>query len=523
MVVRFMKPDPHKTALIFPAHGVQLTYQELDSQADHAAAWLLSQGLNEGDGIALLLENRPEFIVLARAASTIGVYFTGISTHLAAAEVQHILVDSGAKVFIASNYTLERARQLAHANPQAVQQVACFTVDQATDGFASCADALHNWPLPAAFPERAVGREMLYSSGTTGKPKGIRKPLVPFADRHKPEPGFEQWARLFQADETMVYLSPAPLYHAAPLRYTLRVLAAGGAAVILSKFDPVTCLQAIQDHKVTHSQWVPTMFVRLLELPESTRRAFDLSSMRAAVHAAAPCPVHVKQAMLDWWGDIIHEYYAGSEVAGTTWITPREWRQRPGSVGRATMGIVHILDDNGHELPPGEVGKVYFEGAATFTYLNDPEKTGSAYNAQGWATYGDVGYVDADGFLFLSDRRDDLILSGGVNIYPFEIESVISRHPDVQDVAVVGVPDPVFGELPKAIVSLKPGIEPDQETANRLVAFASADLARIKLPRTLVFEDELPRLETGKLLRRKLKEHYRAHPEAGFPVSASGR
>ncbi len=279
------------------------------------------------------------------------------------------------------------------------------------------------------FSGRPLGRDLLYSSGTTGRPKGVLKPLWPAHLRGQADPEALGTARLMGVGEDTVYLSPAPLYHAAPLRYTLRVLELGGSAVIMERFDAQSALELIERHRVTHSQWVPTMFGRLLKLPDDVRRRHDLSSHRVAIHAAAPCPVDVKRAMLDWWGDILMEYYAGSEGCGTTMINSQEWRSRPGSVGRATTGQLHIVDDQGRELPAGEIGQVFFSGGGTFSYLNDPEKTRQAINERGWFTYGDIGHVDAEGYLFLSDRRADLILSGGVNLYPQEIENALARHP----------------------------------------------------------------------------------------------
>lgn len=518
-----MLAQSDKVALIFPSQHCQYTFRELEIRAQDVARWLLSLGLQEGDGIALLMENRPEFMEIAKAAVKIGIYYTPMSTHLASQEIAHILSDSSAKVLIASDQTLEQAMQLYRLHGESVSALTlkCFTVDTPTVEFASYSQSVSQTPKDIGLPDRALGREMLYSSGTTGKPKGIRRALVGFAERYKPEVGIDVWRKNFQIDGDAVYLCPAPLYHAAPLRYVMRVLDMGGTCVIMQKFDALTSLEMIERYRVTHSQWVPTMFIRLLELSDQTRARYDLSSMQSCVHAAAPCPVHVKQAMLDWWGDIIHEYYAGSESAGTTWITAAEWRQHLGSVGRPLVGKVHIVDDEGQELGPNQIGRVYFSGGSSFAYMNDPEKTKSAINDQGWATYGDIGHLDEEGYLYLSDRRDDLILSGGVNVYPFEIESVLSRHPDVADVAVVGVPHAVFGELSKAVVQLREGAIADEHTANRLINFTAAHLAKIKLPKTIVFEQILPRLETGKLLRRVLKQRYREQPDAGFAVKPS--
>ena len=514
---------PDKVALIFPAQQVQYTYADLEDRSNRVAAWLLSLGLQENDGIAMLMENRPELLEIALAATKIGIYFTPMSTHLASDEIAHILSDSGSKVLIVSDQTMAQAIHLRalHLHDVEHSPITGFTVDAARDDFSSFASGVASAPKLDTFPVRAKGRVMLYSSGTTGKPKGIRRPLIPDENRNLPDPGVAAWRKTFLIDGEAVYLCPAPLYHAAPLLYVMRMLDMGATAVIMLKFEAEQALQLIEAYRVTHSQWVPTMFIRMLELPQATRDKYDLSSMKAAVHAAAPCPVHIKQAMLDWWGDVIHEYYAGSETVGTTWISPEEWRLHPGSVGKPIVGKVHIVGEEGEELGSNQIGKVYFSGGPQFAYWNDMQKTQTAFNERGWATYGDIGHLDDDGYLYLSDRRDDLILSGGVNVYPFEIESVISRHPDVQDVAVVGVPHPVFGELPKAVVNLRDCVEANDATAQRIIYFTAQHLAKIKLPKTIVFQPTLPRLETGKLLRRILKQNYREQPDAGFAVTSS--
>ena len=366
-----------------------------------------------------------------------------------------------------------------------------------------------------ARPDRAYRAGMIakdtalfiYTSGTTGLPKGIRRPLIPHADRDAPEWDMT-WKALYGFDDRAVYLSPAPLYHAAPNRYVYRTLNEGGTAVVLKRFDPSLCLAAIARFGVTHSQWVPTMFHRLLALPEAERRAHDLSSHRAAIHAAAPCPVAVKRAMIDWWGPILWEYYAGSEGVGTTVISSADWLRRPGSVGRPVNGVkVHITGEDGAELPPGETGSIRFEGAPRFAYHNAPEKTAASYDARGWATLGDLGWLDADGWLFLSDRRADLILSGGVNLYPAEIEAVLAQHADVAEVAVVGVPHAEMGEQVHAVVVPRAAADA-AALAAALDTWCRDRLAGPKRPRSYEVAEELPRSEAGKLLRRMLKERY---------------
>jgi len=492
---------PDKPAALFPDSGEALTFGELDARANQAAHGLIALGLDPGQGIALLLENGPDFLILTYGAKRAGLMVTPLSIHLRPNEVAHVLRDSGAALLVASASLASLAGTLdlsgiAHR----------FASGGALPGYAPLAALLDG--RPTSWPEggRPIGREFLYSSGTTGLPKGIRRPLIPFEDRLKPE--FDMtWKAFYGFDETTVYLSPAPLYHAAPNRYVQRTMDHGGTAVILKKFDAERCLAMIAAHRITHSQWVPTMFVRMLALPEATRAAYDLSSHRCAIHAAAPCPVPVKRAMIAWWGPIIREYYAGSEGIGTCFIDSETWLRKPGSVGRPAYGRVHILDDEGRELPPGETGRIWFEGGPRFDYHNDPEKTAQAYNDRGWASLHDLGWLDEDGFLFLSDRRADLILSGGVNVYPAEIEAVLLTHPRVSEAAVIGVPDPEFGERPRALIVPRdsPG---DDDLAQDLLALCQRELAGPKRPRAVEFLDELPRSEAGKLLRRVLKERY---------------
>jgi acyl-CoA synthetase (AMP-forming)/AMP-acid ligase II len=508
---------PERVVLAMAETGVQYRAGEVARSALGMAQWLHAQGLQPGERFAVVLENRVEILALALAARQAGLYAAVLSTHLTPAEVAYIVRDCGARLVVASDKTLPQLGGLQDGPP-----LPCWTVDAATPQAASLPAALAAQQGPAAdFADRPLGRDLLYSSGTTGRPKGVLKPLWPAHLRGQTDPEALGTARIMGMGEDTVYLSPAPLYHAAPLRYTLRVLELGGQAVIMERFDAETALALIERYRVTHSQWVPTMFGRMLKLPEAVRQRYDLSSHRVAIHAAAPCPVDVKRAMLDWWGDILMEYYAGSEGCGTTMINSAEWRQRPGSVGRPTTGQLHIVGDDGQELPAGEIGQVYFSGGGQFSYLNDPEKTRQAIDERGWITYGDIGHVDAEGYLYLSDRRADLILSGGVNLYPQEIENALLRHPDVYEVAVVGVPHPDFGEQPLAAVVLRHGAQASLDTARAIAAQAAEVLARMKLPQRVVFVEALPRLETGKLLRRKLKERFREEPQAGFALRDS--
>lgn len=495
---------PEKVAAHFPAQGVALTYGALDARAERVARWMIGLRLAPGDAVAMLLDNRPEYLELAEGARRAGLHWVPLSVHLRPQEVAYVLGDSGAGLLVASPALAPLAAQLLAEG--ALDGRPRVALGEGLPGYGSYEAALAAVDLSVPREERPLGQVFLYSSGTTGLPKGIRRPLVPWADRDKPMWDMS-WKTLYGFDESTVYLSPAPLYHAAPHGYVQRTLSEGGTAVILPKFDPEAALAAIERYRVTHSQWVPTMFVRLLALPDGVRRRYDLSSHRCAIHAAAPCPVPVKRAMIDWWGPIIHEYYAGSEGIGTTVVDSHTWLARPGTVGRPVNGVtVHILDDAGRELPAGGTGRIFFAGGPRFAYHNAAEKTAASYDARtGWATLGDLGRLDADGFLYLSDRRADLILSGGVNLYPAEIEGALTVHPDVAEVAVVGVPDPEMGERVHAVVVPRPGAAPD---AAALDAWCRDRLAGPKRPRSWEFAAELPRSEAGKLLRRLLKERY---------------
>ena len=513
---RWAQLQPERIVLIQGDTGASYRAGDIADKAIQIAQWLLAQGLRPGDCIAVLLENRPEIVELVLGAREAGLYVAVISTHLTPAEVSYIVQDSASQRMFVSSYTWPNAKLVVET-----LGLPCFSVDEGTDGLPHLNAAVaSNTAPPVDLSQLPLGRDLLYSSGTTGRPKGIKKPLLAPEYRNKIDPEVAAWMRNMHFREGAVYLSPAPMYHAAPLRYTIRTLDVGGSAIIMGRFDAEKALELIEKYKVTHSQWVPTMLGRMLKLPEEVRQRYDLSSHEVAIHAAAPCPVPVKQGILDWWGDILLEYYAGSEGCGTTMITAEEWRRKPGSVGRAVVGTLRIVDDEGNVLPTGQIGRVYFEGGPPFVYLNDEAKTREAYNDKGWATYGDIGSLDEEGFLFLSDRRADLILSGGVNVYPQEIENALAKHPAVDEVAVVGVPHEDFGEQPMAVVVLKKDVQPTAETARDIVAQAASHLSKVKWPSRVVFERDLPRLETGKLLRRVLKERFQKDPQAGFDARA---
>ena len=498
---------PDKPAVVNAATGSTVTYRELDQRSNRLAQLLWAKGLRPGDHVALFMENHLAFFEVTWAALRSGLYLTAINRYLTADEAGYILENCEAQALIASAHLQDIAAALP---AQAPRCATCLMVDGSTGGFEPYEAALAEYPATPLADEPAGGL-MLYSSGTTGRPKGVLRPLPgkPIRENVRAASGLHKMAWGF--DEHTVYLSPAPLYHAAPLGFVVATQTLGGTVAMLPHFDPAAALEAIERYRVTHSQWVPTMFSRLLKLPEETRRRFDLSSHTVAIHAAAPCPKAVKQQMFDWWGPIIYEYYGGTELNGLTHVTPQEWLQRPGTVGKAVLGTLHICDEAGNELPAGQTGLVYFElPQMPFAYFKDTAKTKGVQHPQhrNWSALGDVGYVDDEGYLFLTDRASFMIISGGVNIYPQEIENVFIVHPKVADVAVIGVPHEDMGEEVRAVVQPAAGIEPGPELEAELLAFARQHMAHYKCPRKIDFDPELPRLPTGKLYKRLIKDRY---------------
>ncbi|MGW4365738.1 acyl-CoA synthetase [Nocardia takedensis] len=499
---------PDKPAVIIAETGEILTYRELEENSIRLSRHLRDAGLRRGDHVALLSVNDARVYEVYWAALRTGLYITAVNRHLSPAEISYIVNDCGAKALIVSAELADSAEQIRTRTP-AVELRLAFGGPVA--GYESYEKA-----LAAASPEPPAdqprGTDMLYSSGTTGRPKGIKLPL---SDRQVGDAPGDTYTALFGPlygfDTETVYLSPAPLYHAAPLRYGGVVHALGGTLVVMEKFDAEQALAAIERYRVTHSQWVPTMFVRMLKLDESVRTRYDVSSMKVAVHAAAPCPVEVKRAMIDWWGPVLHEYYASTEANGATFINPEQWLRKPGSVGPALLGTIRICGSDGAELPAGEIGTVYFErDELPFAYHNDPAKTAEAAHPEHptWTTTGDIGYVDDEGFLFLTDRKAFMIISGGVNIYPQEVEDALALHPKVLDVAVIGLPDEEMGESVKAVVQPAPGVEPSGELADELRDYLRDRIAHYKVPRSFDFDDDLPRTPTGKLVKGKLRQRY---------------
>ena len=494
---------PDKAAYIMASTGDVVTYKQLDEASNRLAHVFADLGLVEGDSIALMLENSVHFFEITWAAQRSGLYYTAISSRLTAEEASYIVNDCGAQVFVTSHYLAPVASELVGQMPNVKL---ALMIDGVVDGYESYETVTASKPSTPIAHERE-GADMLYSSGTTGRPKGVKVPL-PNADAGAPSAVQLLGQMLYGFTDDMVYLSPAPLYHAAPLRFSMSVQRMGGTVVVMEHFDPAEFLRLVDQYKVTHTQVVPTMFVRMLKLDPSERTA-DVSSLRTVIHAAAPCPVEVKRQMIEWWGPIIFEYYAGTEGNGFVACNSEEWLAHPGTVGRSLTGVVHIVDEeSGEEVPVGETGTVYFEGGSTFEYHNDPEKTKGSRLANGWSTLGDIGRLDEDGFLYLTDRKAYMIISGGVNIYPQEAENLLVTHQKVMDVAVFGVPNPDFGEEVKAVVQPMNWDDAGPDLERELIAFCKEHLSGIKCPRTIDFEQELPRHPTGKLYKRLLRDRY---------------
>ncbi|GAA1097737.1 acyl-CoA synthetase [Tsukamurella spumae] len=499
----FAELTPDKPAAIDADTGDTLTYARLNDESTRLAHHLHALGLRRGDTIAIVASNDLRIFCAYLAAIRSGLYVAAVNHHLTAGEVNYILEDCDARALFAGADVAEAVSQ-ARELPGLAGAGHAIAWGGAIAGFADYDEVL---AAADATPltDQPRGIDMLYSSGTTGRPKGIRIPLPEGQVDEIPDAYTAIFAPTYGMDEHTVYLSPAPLYHAAPLRFCGVAMSVGGTVIMMHRFDPEEALALIEKYRVTHSQWVPTMFVRMLKLPEQTRARYDTSSLKVAIHAAAPCPAEVKRSMIDWWGPVIHEYYASTEAAGATFISPQEALERPGSVGRAGLGVARICGDDGAVLPAGEIGTIYFERETMpFQYHNAPEKTRAAQHPEheNWATTGDVGYLDEDGYLYLTDRKDFMIITGGVNIYPQESESALIMHPAVADVAVIGVPDADLGETALACVELAPGAAPSDELARELIAYAGRDLARYKLPRAVRFVDSLPRTPTGKLVKR---------------------
>jgi long-chain acyl-CoA synthetase len=514
----YARTQPDKIAYQMAGSGETISYRELDEASNQGAQLFRSLGLKEGDHIALLIENRLEFMEICWAAQRSGLYYTAISRYLTQDEIAYIVRDCGARVVITSAKCAEPIKALVTEASRAPHAPLFYMIDEPLPGFRSWDRELAQQPT-TPIADEVAGYDMLYSSGTTGRPKGIKR-----QSEHNPIDLPNPFLKLLCANmcgmnADSIYLSPAPLYHAAPLRFSMMAITLGGTVVIMESFDAEEFLRLLEKHKITQSQLVPTMFVRMLKLPEEIRLRYDVSSLKGAIHAAAPCPVDVKARMIEWWGPTLIEYYAGSEGNGVTVSTSQQWLDHRGTVGRAVVGKVRILDENDQEVPTGQIGTVYFADAPVFSYHNDPEKTKRAYNAKGWSTLGDVGYLDDEGFLYLTDRKSYMIISGGVNIYPQETEDVLLGHPDVADVAVFGVPHEEMGEEVKAVVQPHDMARAGKQFEAELIAFCRQHLSPIKCPKSIDFEAELPRTPTGKLVKRHLRDKY--WPKAAVEVQAT--
>ena len=496
---------PDHPAVIMAESGARISYAELDAASNRFAHLLRAHGLDAGDAFAVLLENRIEYFTLIWGSQRAGTMLVPVSSRLTPPEIAYILADSGARLLVTSAKFADALAALVAELPD----VAVVSLDD--DGDEGFVASMGRQP-PTPIADQSAGQTMLYSSGTTGRPKGVRpkppedpSPTAPVALM-----GLATMGAGMPADGSIVYLSPAPLYHAAPLAWASTVHRLGGTVVVMEKFAPEAALAAIERYRITDSQWVPTHFVRLLRLPEEERGRYDLSSHRRAIHAAAPCPIPIKRAMIDWWGPIILEYYAGSEGIGMTFVDSANWLDRPGTVGKAIHGALHICGADGAELPPGQDGLIYFENAVLPTYHNDPAKTADAMHANGWMTLGDIGHVDADGYLFLTDRKSHMIISGGVNIYPQEIENLLASHPRVMDAAVIGAPDPDLGEQVVAVVQPVDMGDAGAALEQELRDYLAPQLARNKIPRHFEFRADLPREANGKLYKRELRDEFAA-------------
>jgi long-chain acyl-CoA synthetase len=501
--ISFAQTTPDKAALVDADSGETRSYSRLNDLANQGAHALRHLGLDRGNVVAVLLENGFDIFEIAWAAQRSGLYLTSISTKFAAADVRYIVEDSSARSLIAS----DRLSSIAAAALDHLPQVRGFATSSEIGSLESW-KALRDSQPTFSIPNESPGTDMLYSSGTTGRPKGVRPPL-PHGEIFAPTPLMRMAANLYDMGPQTVYLSTSPLYHAAPQRWALTVQRMGGTVIFTDQFDAERTLALIEQYRVTHATFVPTHFIRMLKLPPEVRKRYDHTSLKAVVHAAAPCPVPVKRAMIEWWGPIVHEYYSGTESCGITALNSEEWLKKPGSVGRAVLGIVKITDDSGNELPPNHIGNVYFADGPKFEYHNDSAKTAEAHDFRGWATMGDIGQIDEDGYLYLSDRKNFMIISGGVNIYPQEIENLLVTHPKVADAAVIGAPDEEMGEKVVAVIQPVHWTDAGDPLADELRSFTRSALGSVKCPRQFHFRESLPRETTGKLMKRLLRDEYR--------------
>ena len=505
------KPD--HPAIVMAGSGETVTYGAMEATANRFARLLRGRGLARGDHFAMLMENNALYLQLVWGSQRAGTMMVPVSTRLTAPEIAYIMRDAGVRLLVTSTKYGHVAARL---------RIECPDCDALVLGSGEGDDleAALFAQDPSPLSDPLPGQYMLYSSGTTGRPKGV-KPRAPVDDdilAVNPLVGLAIMGAGMPADGSMIYLSPAPLYHAAPLGWCTTAHRLGATVVVMEKFEPEHALETIEKYRITDSQWVPTHFVRMLKLPEEIRARYDLSSHQRAIHAAAPCPVPVKRAMIDWWGPIIIEYYAGSEGIGMTLIKSEDWLAHPGSVGKAIHGKLHICGPEAEELGPDEDGLIYFENETIPTYHNDPVKTAEAMHAAGWMTLGDIGHLDGDGYLYLTDRKSHMIICGGVNIYPQEIENLLVTHPKVMDAAVIGAPEPDLGEQVVAVVQPVDMAIAGEALEQELRDFLAPQLSRVKMPRLFDFRAELPREANGKLYKRELRDEFKLRAEQGEPA-----
>jgi fatty-acyl-CoA synthase len=499
---------PDHPAMIMAGSGQTVTFAEMDAYANRFAQLLRARGLKRGDHFAVLMENNVHYLQVVWGSQRAGTMMVPISTRLTAPEICYILKDAGAKFLLTST---RYAEAIEGIRDECADLPLLIVDGEGEEDYEAALAAQPAEPIA----DQAPGQYMLYSSGTTGRPKGV-KPAPPEDDdilATNPLMGLAVMGAGMPADGSMVYLSPAPLYHAAPIGWCTTAQRLGGTVVVMEKFDPEHALETIEKYKVTDSQWVPTHFVRMLKLDPEVRTRYDLSSHQRALHAAAPCPVPIKREMIEWWGPIINEYYAGSEGVGMTLIKAEDWLTHPGSVGKAIHGTLHVCDAEGEEVPAGQDGLLYFENDLIPTYHNDPEKTREAMHPKGWMTLGDIGHVDEDGFLYLTDRKSHMIISGGVNIYPQEIENLLVTHDKVMDAAVIGAPCPDFGEKVVAVVQPIDMADAGDALEAELRDFLAPSLSKIKMPKLFDFRAQLPREANGKLYKRELRDEFQKAAE----------
>lgn len=501
---------PDRPAIIMGGSGQQQTFAELDERSARLAQLFWAEGLRPGDHVAILMENHIRYIEVFWAAFRSGLYLTTINRYLTPAEAGYIIDNCDAKVLVMSAYTSDVASAVIPMTPKVRRRL---MVDGTVPGYDAYEEALMGHPATKR-NEEPLGRTMLYSSGTTGQPKGVWRPLTGRTVQEGKPQLIPVYQTMYDMGPDTVYLSPAPIYHSAPLLFSTDSMALGATVVMMEKFDPERALALIEKYEVTHAQFVATMFSRMLKLPKEVREKYDVSSLQCVITGAAPCSVQVKEAMIDWFGPIINEYYAGTEDTGATLIDSEEALKHPGSVGRAAFGdTIHICDADGNDLPVGEVGRIYFETSevvAGFQYYGEPEKTAGSHHPDhpNWTALGDLGRLDEEGYLYLADRESFMIIAGGVNIYPQEIENALLLHPAVQDVAVFGVPNEDLGEEVKAVVQLVDASTQSEETAEELLAHCREHLARFKVPRSIEFLEDFPRSPTGKLFKAPLRDKY---------------